>query len=201
MILGAAGPMVALTARPRGVALIGGRRDAELVDPLRTVGALLDAGWVHPKRTGRAHLGWLARAGGLAKGRVDAVLESVGLAGVADKKAGTYSLGMSQRLGIAATLLGDPTVLIFDEPVNGLDADGIRWFRLLAQGLAAEGRRVLVSSHLLAEMAQTASELVVIGRGRLLALGSTLELATGTHIGRHLSGTDRQHIEFTPGSG
>jgi ABC-2 type transport system ATP-binding protein len=155
-----------------GEALIAGRRYRELANPLRTVGAVLDAGWVHPKRTARCHLRWLARSNGLAATRVDEVLEIVGLTEVGSKKAGTYSLGMSQRLGIAAALLGDPGVLVFDEPANGLDAEGISWFRRLA----AEGRTVLMSSHQLAETAQLASELVVIGRGRLLAQGPTSDL-------------------------
>jgi ABC-2 type transport system ATP-binding protein len=152
---------------------IDGRRYAELKDPLRTVGALLDAKWVHPNRSARSHLRWLAASNRLPARRVDEVLDLVGLTAVAGKRAGTFSLGMSQRLGIAAALLGDPQVLLFDEPVNGLDPEGIRWIRGLMQRLAAEGRTVLVSSHLLSEMALTATELVVIGRGRLVAQGPT----------------------------
>jgi ABC-2 type transport system ATP-binding protein len=182
-----------------GEALIGGRRYADLVDPLRTVGALLDPGWVHPRRNGRAHLRWLARVNGLPAERVEQVLDVVGLTAVADRKAGGFSLGMAQRLGIAAALLGDPEVLVFDEPVNGLDADGIAWFRTLATALAADGRTVLVSSHLLAEMALTATELVVIGRGRLLAQGPIAQLAPeGTLEDTYLRLT-RNDIEFTPG--
>jgi ABC-2 type transport system ATP-binding protein len=162
-----------------GEARVGGKRYTELRDPLRTVGALLDAKWVHPNRTARSHLRWLARANGLPAGRVDEVLEAVGLTAVAGKRAGTFSLGMSQRLGIAAALLGDPEVLLFDEPVNGLDPEGIRWIRGLMQGLAAQGRTVLVSSHLLSEMALTATELVVIGRGRLVAQGPTAGFVDG----------------------
>jgi ABC-2 type transport system ATP-binding protein len=160
-----------------GEALIAGRRYAQLEHPLRAVGALLDAGWVHPRQSARAHLRWLARAGGLPAGRVADVLGTVGLTAVADQPARTFSLGMRQRLGIAAALLGDPAVLLFDEPVNGLDPEGVHWFRTLVQSMAAEGRTVLVSSHLLAEMALTATELVVIGRGRLVAQGSLTELA------------------------
>jgi ABC-2 type transport system ATP-binding protein len=162
-----------------GEALIGGKRYAQLREPLRTVGALLDAKWVHPNRSARSHLRWMASATGLPAGRVDAVLETVGLTAVADKRAGTFSLGMSQRLGIAGALLGDPEVLLFDEPVNGLDPEGILWIRRLMQRLAGEGRTVFVSSHLLSEMALTATELVVIGRGRLIAHGPTGEFVDG----------------------
>jgi ABC-2 type transport system ATP-binding protein len=162
-----------------GEALVLGRRYADLRDPLRSVGALLDAKWVHPNRSARSHLRWLAKSNGLPAGRVDEVLETVGLTAVAGKRAGAYSLGMSQRLGIAGALLGDPQVLLFDEPVNGLDPEGIRWIRGLMQRLAAEGRTVLVSSHLLSEMALTATELVVIGRGRLVAQGPTAEFVDG----------------------
>jgi ABC-2 type transport system ATP-binding protein len=133
------------------------------------VGGLLDAKWVHPHRTARNHLRWLARAADMPKTRVDEVLDLVGLAKAARSPAGDFSLGMSQRLGIAAALLGDPQVLLFDEPVNGLDPQGIAWVRKLMRTMADNGRTVLVSSHLLAEMAQTADELIVIGRGRLIA--------------------------------
>jgi len=160
-----------------GEALVAGRRYAQLEHPLRTVGALLDAGWVHPRRSARAHLRWLARSNGLPAGRVAEVLETVGLTAVADQPARTFSLGMRQRLGIAAALLGDPAVLLLDEPVNGLDPEGVHWFRTLVRAMAAEGRTVLVSSHLLAEIALTATELVVIGRGRLVAQGSLTDLA------------------------
>ncbi|MET0452338.1 MAG: ATP-binding cassette domain-containing protein [Mycobacterium sp.] len=152
-----------------GSATIGGRTYRQLADPLRTVGALLDARQAHPNRTARNHLRWLAATGRIPVTRVDEVLDMVGLASVADKNAGTLSLGMSQRLGIAAALLGDPPVLLFDEPVNGLDPEGIRWVRTLMRTLAGQGRTVFVSSHLLAEMANTADRLVVIGRGRLIA--------------------------------
>ncbi|HEX7304207.1 ABC transporter ATP-binding protein [Lentzea sp.] len=158
-----------------GRVLIDGKPYTELKRPLQTVGALLDAKWVHPNRSARAHLKWLAVSNGLPKTRVDAVLEAVGLTQVASKNAGGFSLGMSQRLGIAAALLGDPKVLLFDEPVNGLDPEGILWIRTFMQNLAAEGRTVLVSSHLLSEMALTASELVVIGRGKLITQSTTQE--------------------------
>ena len=162
-----------------GEVRVAGRRYAELEQPLRTVGALLDAKWVHPNRTARSHLRWLARSNGLPAARVDAVLDTVGLTSVAGKRAGTFSLGMAQRLGIAGALLGDPEVLLFDEPVNGLDPEGILWIRRFLQRLAAEGRTVFVSSHLLSEMALTAGELVVIGRGRLIAQGPTAEFVDG----------------------
>lgn len=151
-----------------GVALVGGLPYHEIRDPLRTVGALLDARAVHPGRSGRAHLLALARSNGIARSRVEEVLETVGMAGAAGRRAGALSLGMSQRLGIAAALLGDPEVLMFDEPVNGLDPDGVRWVRHLMRSLADEGRTVFVSSHLMSEMQLTADHLVVIGRGRLI---------------------------------
>src|ERR1035441_3458966 len=137
--------------------------------PLREVGALLEAKSVHPGRSAFNHLWALAQTNGISKTRVDEVLELVGLASVARKRAGTFSLGMGQRLGIAAALLGDPGVLLFDEPVNGLDPQGIRWVRMLLKSLAGEGRTIFVSSHLMSEMAQTADHLVVIGMGHLIA--------------------------------
>ena len=143
--------------------------------PLRTVGALLDAKWVHPHRSARSHLRWMAASNDLPTGRVDTVLDAVGLTEVADRHAGTFSLGMAQRLGIAGALLGDPGVLLFDEPVNGLDPEGIVWIRQLMKRLASEGRSVLVSSHLLSEMAVTATDLVVIGRGKLITQSTTAE--------------------------
>ena len=158
-----------------GKALIDGKPYAELDRPLRTVGALLDAKWVHPNRSARAHLQWLAKSNGLPDRRVDEVLDLVGLRGVAKRRAGGFSLGMAQRLGIAGALLGDPRVLLFDEPVNGLDPEGILWLRKFMQSLAAEGRTVLVSSHLLSEMAVTAQDLVVIGKGRIISQGSTTD--------------------------
>ncbi|QVI27813.1 ABC-2 type transport system ATP-binding protein [Mycolicibacterium neoaurum] len=160
--------IVGLDRPTAGTVTIGGRRYRDLKQPLRTVGALLDARQVYPNRTARAHLSWLAATNRIPQARVGDVLEQVGLTAAAGKAAGSFSLGMLQRLGIAGALLGDPQVLLFDEPVNGLDPEGIRWIRTLMRDLAAEGRTVLVSSHLLAEMANTADELVVIGRGRLI---------------------------------
>jgi ABC-2 type transport system ATP-binding protein len=152
-----------------GSATIGGRAYRDLPAPLREVGALLDAKAVHPARTARAHLRWLARAGGIAVSRVEEVLGLVGLGDVGGRRAGGFSLGMSQRLGIAAALLGDPGTLLLDEPVNGLDPEGILWVRTLLRRLAAEGRTVVVSSHLMNEMQETADHVLVLGRGRLLA--------------------------------
>jgi ABC-2 type transport system ATP-binding protein len=169
-----------------GTATIAGQTYRRLSDPLRRVGALLDARQAHPSRSGRNHLRWIAATNRIPTKRVDHVLEMVGLTSVADKKAGTLSLGMSQRLGIAGALLGDPPVLLFDEPVNGLDPEGIRWVRTLMRSLAAEGRTVFVSSHLLAEMANTADRLVVIGKGKLIASTTVNEFVSrsGAHTVR-----------------
>jgi ABC-2 type transport system ATP-binding protein len=154
--------ILGLEVPDRGIALVGGRPYDSLKEPMRQVGALLDAAAVHGGRTAAAHLWCLARSNGIARGRVGEVLEQVGLTEVAGRRIAGFSLGMRQRLGIAAALLGDPGVLMFDEPVNGLDPEGIR-------RLAGEGRTVLVSSHLMSEMALTADHVVVIGRGRLIA--------------------------------
>jgi ABC-2 type transport system ATP-binding protein len=162
-----------------GEALVGGKRYRDLVCPLREVGALLDASAAHPGRRARDHLLWLARSNRLPRRRVDEVLELVGLAEAARRRTGGFSLGMSQRLGIAAALLGDPPILLFDEPINGLDPEGIRWMRGFLRSLAAEGRAVLVSSHLMSELEDTADHLVVIGRGRLLADTSVSDLIAG----------------------
>jgi ABC-2 type transport system ATP-binding protein len=164
---------------------IDGQHYSQLMQPLRKVGALLDAKWVHPNRSARAHLSWMAASNKLPKQRVDEVLDIVGLTEVAGKRAGAYSLGMSQRLGIAGALLGDPEILLFDEPVNGLDPEGIVWIRKFMHRLADEGRTVFVSSHLLSEMALTAEELLVIGKGRLISQTSTKEFvdqASGNSI-------------------
>ncbi|MDX6278259.1 MAG: type transport system ATP-binding protein [Nocardioidaceae bacterium] len=161
-----------------GDALINGCRYRELVQPLCQVGAHLDGSVMHPGRSARAHLLGLARTHRLGRGRVDEVLERVGLTDVAGRRVGSFSLGMTQRLGIAAALIGDPDIVVLDEPVNGLDTDGVRWIRQLLRGLADEGRTVLVSSHLLAEMQNTADQVVVLGRGRLLADCPTSELVT-----------------------
>ncbi len=152
-----------------GVALINGRRYQELPNPLSTVGALLEARAIHPGRTAYNHLLALAYANKFSSSRVRQVLDIVGLGEVANKRAGKFSLGMSQRLGIAAALLGDPEILILDEPVNGLDPEGILWVRNLLKGLAGEGRTIFVSSHLMSEMALTADHVVVIGKGHLIA--------------------------------
>ncbi|GAA3982703.1 ABC transporter ATP-binding protein [Thermobifida alba] len=159
-----------------GTATVNGRRYRDLPAPTREVGALLDPGAAHPGRTARAHLLWLARGAGLPRRRVEEVLDLVGLASAAHRRVGGFSLGMRQRLGIAAALLGDPGVLLFDEPVNGLDPEGIRWIRGLLRDLAAEGRTVLVSSHLMSEMQATADHVLVIGRGRLIADVGVAEL-------------------------
>ena len=152
-----------------GTVTVNGRPYAELPSPMHEVGALLDAGAVHGGRTARNHLLALAQTNGIGRDRVDEVLGIVGLADVAGKRSKGFSLGMRQRLGIAAALLGDPQILMFDEPVNGLDPEGILWIRTLMRSLAGEGRTVLVSSHLMSEMESTADHLLVIGRGRLLA--------------------------------
>jgi ABC-2 type transport system ATP-binding protein len=164
-----------------GRATIGGRPYASLRWPLREVGAVLDAKAFHPGRSARAHLTALAASNAIPRRRVGEVLAQVGLAGVAARRAGTFSLGMAQRLGIAAALLGDPGVLLLDEPVNGLDPDGVRWIRNLLKSLAASGRTVLISSHLISEMALTADRLIVIGRGRLLADTTVTELTARGH--------------------
>jgi ABC-2 type transport system ATP-binding protein len=163
-----------------GQALVDGRPYRELREPLRVVGALLDAKAAHPHRSARNHLLALAASNGIARARVDEVLGVVGLEQVAGRRVGGFSLGMSQRLGIAAALLGDPGTLMFDEPVNGLDPDGIRWVRQFIRHLAAEGRTVLVSSHLMSEMEDTADHLVVIGRGRLVADAPIGEVIAGS---------------------
>jgi ABC-2 type transport system ATP-binding protein len=168
--------LLGLDAPDDGEALVNGRRYATLDKPLTQVGALLDADAVHPGRRARDHLLWMARSNGIADRRVDEVLEQVGLAAVARKRAGGFSLGMRQRLGIAGALLGDPPVLMFDEPTNGLDPDGIVWIRGLLRSLAADGRVVLVSSHLMRELQDTADQLIVIGRGRLVAETTVAEL-------------------------
>jgi ABC-2 type transport system ATP-binding protein len=167
--------IVGLDAPTSGSALIGGVPFAELRWPVREVGALLDTKAFHPARSARDHLNYLARLGGISRHRVDEVLDVVGLTSVAGQRTGKYSLGMGQRLGIAGALLGDPGILLFDEPINGLDPEGIRWARHLLRSLAAEGRTVFVSSHLINEMALTAERLVVIGRGKLIAETSVAE--------------------------
>jgi ABC-2 type transport system ATP-binding protein len=169
--------MVLGLARPTaGEATVKGRRYVELEEPARTVGANLEIAGAHPGRSGRNHLRALAEMAGLPRTRVQEVLTLVELAGAADRRAGKYSMGMRQRLGLAATLLGDPEVLVLDEPANGLDPQGIRWLREFLRGMAGEGRTVLVSSHVLAEVAQTVDDVVVIHRGRLVDQGPVARL-------------------------
>ncbi len=168
--------VMALDAPDGGDVRVNGQRYHDLPWPLREVGGLLEARSIHPGRSARNHLLMLAQTNAIPPRRVEEMLELVGLTEVARQRAGKFSLGMGQRLGIAAALLGDPGVLLFDEPVNGLDPDGIRWVRNLLKGLAREGRTVFVSSHLMSEMALTADEVVIIGRGRLIAQVPTAEL-------------------------
>ncbi len=163
--------MLGLDQAQGGEARFGGKLFTELVNPLHEVGALLDAGYVHPARSGRDHLRWMATSNGIADSRVDEVIDTVGLSDAASRPVKGFSLGMRQRLGLAGVLLGDPHTIILDEPANGLDPEGIRWIRDVLRHLASEGRAVLVSSHLLSEMALIANELVVIGQGRLVEQG------------------------------
>jgi len=176
--------ILGLDAADEGSALIDGQPYAALRHPLSYVGSLLDAGALHPSRTARNHLLWLAYSQGLPARRVDEVLADAGLQRVARRKAGGFSLGMRQRLGIAASLLGDPPVLILDEPFNGMDPEGIVWMRGFMRSLAAEGRALLVSSHLMSELQDAATHLVVIGRGRLVADTSVAELIAAASDGR-----------------
>ncbi len=176
--------ILGLDAADEGSALIDGQPYAALRHPLSRVGSLLDAGALHPSRTARNHLLWLAYSQGLPARRVDEVLADAGLPAVARRKAGGFSLGMRQRLGIAASLLGDPSVLILDEPFNGMDPEGIVWMRGFLRSLAAKGRALLVSSHLMSELQDAATHLVVIGRGRLVADTSVAELIAAASDGR-----------------
>jgi ABC-2 type transport system ATP-binding protein len=184
--------ILGLEAPTSGTALVGGRHYQEIIRPLHTVGSLLDAAAVHGGRTAWFHLLSLARSNGIGRRRVTEVLELTGLAAVAGRPVREFSLGMKQRLGIAAALLADPPVLMFDEPVNGLDPEGIRWIRQLLKALAAEGRTVLISSHLMSEMSLTAGHLIIIGRGRLLA---------DTPTDRFVSGTRRDVLVRSPRAG
>jgi len=177
--------IVGLDAPDAGTATIGGRPYHSLKNPLTHVGSLLDAGALQPSRSARNHLLWLAHSQGLKAGRVDEVIALAGLEPAARRKAGGYSLGMRQRLGIAAALLGDPPVLIFDEPYNGMDPEGIVWMKGFLRSLAAQGRAVLVSSHLMSELEDTAGHLVIVGRGRVIADTSVADLiaaASGDRI-------------------
>jgi ABC-2 type transport system ATP-binding protein len=183
MVLGLVNPTA-------GAATIDGHAYGELDDPARTVGALLDGGMLHPGRTGRNHLRAIAQSAGIDEGRVAELLELVALAGAADRRAGGYSLGMRQRLGLAAALLGDPSVLVLDEPANGLDPQGIRWLRDFLRRLASEGRAVLVSSHVLAEISQIADEVIVINQGRSVAQAPLAELIARGGGGMRVAGPD-----------
>jgi ABC-2 type transport system ATP-binding protein len=172
--------VLGLDAPTSGEVRVDGRPYNQLTDPLRSVGALLDAKAIVGGRSAANHLTWLADSNGIARRRVSEVLDIVGLSDVAGKRVGTFSLGMNQRLGIASALLGDPQTVMFDEPINGLDPEGILWIRNLMRSLAAEGRTVFLSSHLMSEMAQTADHLLVIGRGRIIA-----DAGTDEFINRH----------------
>ncbi len=176
--------ILGLDAADPGSALVGGRPYQSLRHPLSQVGALLDAAALQPSRSARNHLLWLAHSQGLGAKRVDQVIEQAGLQSAVRRKAGGYSLGMRQRLGIAAALLGDPPVLMMDEPFNGMDPEGIVWMRGFLRSLAAQGRAVLVSSHLMSELQDTAHHLVVVGRGHVIADTSVAELIATASDGR-----------------
>lgn len=188
--------VLGLDSPSSGTVTVNGLPYAKLRRPLCQVGALLDAGAVHRSRSAYHHLLALVQSNGLPKGRIDEVLELVGMTSVAKQPMGVFSLGMNQRIGIAAALLGDPGTLLFDEPVNGLDPEGIVWFRKLARSLAAEGRTVFVSSHLMSEMAQTADHLIVIGKGRLLA-DAALEQVIGANAHGYVRVRSPQLAELT----
>ncbi len=178
--------ILGLDAPTSGEVRVDGQPYRQLADPLRSLGALLDAKAIVGGRSAANHLTWLADSNGIARRRVSEVLDIVGLSDVAGRKVGTFSLGMNQRLGIAAALLGDPETVMFDEPINGLDPEGILWIRNLMRALASEGRTVFLSSHLMSEMAQTADHLIVIGRGRIIA-----DAGTNEFINRHTAAAVR----------
>ncbi|MET7329832.1 ATP-binding cassette domain-containing protein [Nonomuraea sp. NPDC005650] len=186
--------ILGLDAPTSGQALVNGRRYTSIAKPMHEVGTLLDAGAVHGGRSAYNHLLSLARTNDIGATRVAEVLDQVGLAGVARKRVGGFSLGMKQRLGIASALLGDPAVLMFDEPVNGLDPDGVRWIRDLMRSLAAEGRTILLSSHLMSEMALTAERIVIVGRGKLIAEATVAELTA------HCPSLEDAYMALTAGS-
>jgi ABC-2 type transport system ATP-binding protein len=177
-----------------GTATVNGSAYVQLADPVHTVGAVLDGGMLHPGRSGRNHLRALGRASGITDARVNELLELVALTDAADRRAGGYSLGMRQRLGLAAALLGDPRVLVLDEPANGLDPQGIRWLRDFLRALAAEGRAILVSSHVLAEVSQTADDVVVIHRGRSVAQATLTEMMARSGGGMKVTGPDVRRL-------
>ena len=186
--------ILGLDAPDKGAALVGGRPYPALRRPLTRLGSLLDAGALQPSRTGRNHLLWLAHSQGLYASRVDDVIAQAGLEKAARRKAGGYSLGMRQRLGIAAAMLGDPPVLMMDEPFNGMDPEGIIWMRGFLRSLAGQGRAVLVSSHLMSELEGTADHLVIVGRGRVIADTSTRDLlaaASGDRVMLRTAAADR----------
>jgi ABC-2 type transport system ATP-binding protein len=187
--------LLGLAEPTAGEALVFGCRYRELDEPIRRVGAVLESSDFHPARSGRDHLRALALAAGLPLSRVEEVLEQVDLSGAAGRRVRTYSLGMRQRLGLAAALLGDPELLILDEPANGLDPAGVRWLRTFLQSVAAQGRTVLVSSHLLAEVAQTVDRVLIIDHGRLRASGRLDELTRGART------LEDVYLELTSGAG
>ena len=187
--------LLGLVRPTTGHAHIGGRPYRDLEQPLQVVGAALEAASFHPGRSARDHLRFLAQAAGVPSTRVGEVLRTVGIEEYADRRVGGYSLGMRQRLGLAAALLGDPPVLVLDEPANGLDPQGIRWLRGFLRGLAAEGRTVLVSSHVLSEVQQTVDDVVIIARGRLVHSGSLAELATRARRSVRVSSPDVPGLE------
>jgi len=177
--------ILGLDAADEGSALVGGRPYASLRQPMRVLGSLLDAGALQPSRSARNHLLWLAHSQGMTARRVDEVIEQAGLKGVAKRRAGGYSLGMRQRLGIAGAILGNPAAIMLDEPFNGMDPEGIVWMRGFLRSLAADGRAVLVSSHLMSELEDTADHLIVVGRGKIIAdatVASLLAAASGDRV-------------------
>ena len=188
--------IVGLDHPTSGSATIRGRRYAQFRSPLREVGALLDARSAHKSRTARNHLRTVAATHGISRARVDEVLELVGLASVANKRVGGFSLGMGQRLGLAVALIGDPHTLILDEPVNGLDPDGVTWIRELLRALAQEGRTVLLSSHLLSEMSLVADHVVVIGRGEIIADAPLSELTRGRSLEDAYRDLTKEAVEY-----
>ncbi|AIQ31569.1 ABC transporter [Paenibacillus sp. FSL P4-0081] len=172
--------LLGLDRATSGTALINGVPYAKLPDPLATVGAVFEGSGAHRSRTGRAHLNWVAQSAGLSRFRVDEVLEIVDLTSAASKRVGSYSLGMGRRLALAAALLGDPEILILDEPTNGLDPEGIRWLRKFLRERAASGRTVLLSSHLMGETAETVDDVIIINKGQIVADGTLTEVV-GSH--------------------
>jgi ABC-2 type transport system ATP-binding protein len=186
--------LLGLVTPTSGEALIEGKPYARLPAPATRVGAVLETSTFHPGRSGRNHLRTIAAAAGIPRGRVEELLELVGLSGAARRRVGGYSLGMRQRLGLAAALMGDPEILVLDEPANGLDPEGIRWLRTFLRGLAAEGRTVLVSSHVLAELAQTADDVAIIAKGRLVAHAPVDELTARAGAGTRVRSPDAARL-------